>query len=191
MVGVVNPANGTSIRIQIAAAQNATLMLGPGQSWPAEGTRPGSVTYTPPVVTPSSKPNPDKTLSGKALAGIAIATIVVILLCVAVYFFILRSNNMHQIREQSEVTELQADDIIPEPEQRNLHFNTPAAPSGDLTEHILMSPLSEAPTHFDEKSFEVGGHPAFRSFSNQGTTYELAGDHPTVAELGPYGATDN
>jgi hypothetical protein len=66
MVGVINPANGTSIDAQSEAARSAPYQLSPGQGWPAEGQVSGS--------TQTGRP-----LSDGAIAGMVVAAVVALL----------------------------------------------------------------------------------------------------------------
>lgn len=92
MVGVINPTENQSIDKQVAAAKKAAYQLAPGESLPAEGSRPSS------SATPSSSPSPSpstvakhSSLSGGAIAGIVIGGIVLLAIAAALFYFMGRS----------------------------------------------------------------------------------------------------
>jgi hypothetical protein len=58
MVGVINPANGTSIDKQKRAAMNASFQLLPGEAWPAESVSGTEIPAISSSQIPSSSPSP-------------------------------------------------------------------------------------------------------------------------------------
>ncbi|KFY65133.1 hypothetical protein V496_02799 [Pseudogymnoascus sp. VKM F-4515 (FW-2607)] len=75
MVGVINPNSTQTLDVQLAYAENSTLMFSPGEGYPSETTTPAT--------SPSSSSAPANspiTLSSGAIAGIAIGGIAMILL---------------------------------------------------------------------------------------------------------------
>ncbi|KAF2397176.1 hypothetical protein EJ06DRAFT_533357 [Trichodelitschia bisporula] len=99
MVGVINPAKGTSLQKQKDAAISAPFQLAPGEPWPAEGANIGAETASAPpgyadqtaTAVPNSHDSHGVHLSGGAIAGIVIGAVLVLLLAGALFFFIGRS----------------------------------------------------------------------------------------------------
>jgi hypothetical protein len=187
-------------------------MLAPGQSWPPEGTQPGSLNATATGTAAASATSGSSTshshkLSGGAIAGIAIAAAAVVLLGAALCYFVGRSNSYAHIikhQQKSDGTPSQVGDKhlgpwSPAPQ-------SPSAPAGwdhrfsggtqasqgTFVGYNRMTGApefaSEAPTEggLSEKGRPIPGHPAFGPGSQQETTYELPGEQPPVAEVGPY-----
>ncbi|KFY09873.1 hypothetical protein V491_07933 [Pseudogymnoascus sp. VKM F-3775] len=74
MVGVINPNSTQTLDVQLAYAENSTLMFSPGEGYPSETTAPAT--------SPSSSSAPSHSLSSGAIAGIVIGGIALILLIV-------------------------------------------------------------------------------------------------------------
>jgi hypothetical protein len=220
MVGVINPTNGTSIDKQIQSAMGAKLMLTPGQSWPAEGTQPGSANTT----SSASAPNATNTntpgithnhkLSAGAIAGISIAAAAVVLLCAALCYFVGRSNSYkdiikHQNRPEGGLS--QTGDSHPSPwtpapvspsaaggwdnrfsgQTQYSQITPQMGAQGPLVGYNRLTGLpeyaAEAPTDVvNEKRLSPVGHLSNTPGSTQETAYELPGEQPPVAEVGPY-----
>ena len=182
MVGVINPANGTSIDIQRQAARNAPFQLLPGEPWPAEGNKSGSeTTFSSSPSSPSSKNNASNThhVSGGAIAGIVIG--VVLLLTAGLASFILkRSGACGDVGDNQELggTTKKYDNVSSiNPGIIISHLNAPS------TGNVVRSSAKDLGTAtFDEKAQPREGHPGFEG-SDQQTTIELEGDSPEVAEL--------
>ncbi|KAF2452332.1 hypothetical protein BDY21DRAFT_294880 [Lineolata rhizophorae] len=81
MVGVINPANGTSVDIQRQAAQTASFQFFPGEPWPVEGSTASGSTLKPSA----------HHLSGGVIARVVIGVIVFIGMIAAALYFVLRS----------------------------------------------------------------------------------------------------
>jgi hypothetical protein len=179
MVGVINPANGTSIDIQKQAAISAPFQLVPGEAWPAEGTTIGSETV-PASASPSMSPAKVKHhLSGGAIAGIAIALIIFVGTAAALFYFIGRWRARKEVTRYINV-ESRSNAI---PRTISPPINTVPQRSAPSPQPIseLWSPIS--PVSMDrylplsEKTplSPPARHPAFGPFSEQSTTYELDG----------------
>jgi len=93
MVGVINPNASTSLQKQFEAAVNAPYELAPGQAFPSEGG--GSMNNTTP--TGSSSSSGGTHLSGGAIAGIVIGGIVVLVLALALFYFVGRNKTYRDI----------------------------------------------------------------------------------------------
>jgi hypothetical protein len=175
MVGVINPvrsnvsesqeadnskANGTSIDKQVAAAQNATIMLGPGQAWPAEGVQAGSM---------SSNSSHTNELSTGTIIGIIIVGVVFTVLCGGLFCASMMRrqgrSEARRLHERSRVTEMWS-------------------PISPFPPDVAPSQVIQTPTNVIEKDFEM--QPSLALSSNQNEPLELVGDEPLVAELGPY-----
>jgi hypothetical protein len=189
MVGVINPANATSIDSQRQAAKNAPFQLLPGEPWPAEGNKPGTETvFISSLSPPSSRNNASETyhISSGAIAGVVIGA--VLLLVAGLVFLALKrykacrdvgdnqvigdfSDNQRDASSVHDVAGLTGTETV---------ISYPNTPS---VGEVAYSPAHnlENPT-VDEKVVPREGHPGFDG-SYQQTTIELQGDSPEVAEL--------
>jgi hypothetical protein len=220
MVGVINPAKNQSISKQIQAAKSANIMLTPGQSWPAEGSQPGALSsiYMSPSATSSPSPTATpgashgKSLSGGAIAGIAIGAAAVVLLCAALCYFVGRSNSyshVMKLQHRSDGAPSQSGDVpaatwSPAPNSPGLWSNRMSGQThteypqmaqavGQVGTFIGFNRQTGAPEFAMEapagaQMGEKGppeSHPAFGLGGTQGTTYELPGEQPHRGEIGP------
>ena len=169
MVGVINPAFGSTIEIQKQAAFNADFQLLPGDAWPAEG----SATSSAPTLPSSTS------IVGESKAGItsgAIAGIVVgATLPLAAAVIILYQLAKSRAKKRLAVTTSRKDCKIVPPMEMPAQSPVPV-PSE------LMSPISPASIpqtmYLPDKPPlpRSEGHPAFGPFSQQSTTIELDGE---------------
>ncbi|KAN0122341.1 hypothetical protein V8E51_000667 [Hyaloscypha variabilis] len=97
MVGVINPNSTQTLATQKAYAENSTLSLSPGQSFPAEGTP--SPTSTP----KTSKTGSTSPLSAGAIAGIAIGASAVLLIGAAMLYYCGRQRTVRGILQTQSV----------------------------------------------------------------------------------------
>jgi hypothetical protein len=179
MVGVINPANGTSIDRQKQAAISAPFQLLPGEAWPAEGVNIGSETV-PASALPSTSPAAELKhhLSGGAIAGIVIAVTILVGIAGALFYFFGRLRSQKEVTKYATVESNSNEtpriigpvvDTIPQsstpnPQDRNELWSPISSVS--LSRYMRLSkkpPLSPP-----------AGHPAFSPFV-QSTTYELEG----------------
>ena len=153
-------------------------------------------------------------LSGGAIAGISIAAAAVVLLCAALCYFVGRSNSYKDILKTqnkpegapSQTTDGHPSPWTPAPVSPNAPSGWDNRFSGQTQYSQIAQPIdasstlvgynrvtglpeyaAEAPTEgVNEKRLSPSGHPAFGPGSNQENTYELPGEEPPVAEVGPY-----
>ncbi|KAJ5754160.1 uncharacterized protein N7511_008313 [Penicillium nucicola] len=96
MVGVINPSANQTFTSQYNAALKATLMLTPGEPYPAEGSG-STTTNTNPSATESATHSSSSSkhgLSAGAIAGIVVAGVAFLIILVAL-FFVLGRNRVY------------------------------------------------------------------------------------------------
>lgn len=177
----------------------------------ATGTTASSTPSSITTSTPSPGPIAHHKLSSGAIAGITIGAASVVLLCAALFYFVGRSNTYHSIVKHQKGS----DRSIPQQRKSPTTTWSPLSlspnnPPGTFDAHYSGQTLSQSPplprgmfVGFNrqtgapefvteapipsEKAIESRlSHPAFGRNSRQSTTYELPGEAPVVAEVGPY-----
>lgn len=169
MVGVINPAYGSSIEIQKQAAVNAPFQLLPGDVWPAEGSATSSA-----AVPPSSTSTVDGTkaeISNGAIAGIVIAATLPVAAAVLMLFRLARSREKKRLTVTASHKDCKTVPAMEMPAQSPApiasELMSPTSPNSMPQTMIL----SEKPPLSPPES-----HPAFGPFSQQSTTVELPGE---------------
>jgi hypothetical protein len=155
-------------------------------------------------------------LSGGAIAGIVIGSIAVLALAAALFYFVGRSNSYKDIIKRSEAggaaSSTGGDNNIgpwsPAAQSPTPNLSAGAVPwdnrfSGQTAySQVISRPegafigynrqtgapefAAEAPMAEKSQKEAPAAHPATEPQSNQETTYELPGETPPVAEVGPY-----
>ncbi|OCK79598.1 hypothetical protein K432DRAFT_382938 [Lepidopterella palustris CBS 459.81] len=129
MVGVVNPNKTQTLATQKAFAANSSFMLNPGEPIPAEasGISTMSLTTTIPSSTSTSTPtglaaasqtpssSSHHSLSGGAIAGIAVGAAALLALCGALFFFVGRAKSLKEVLERKDATVVTTTQVPPEP----------------------------------------------------------------------------
>jgi hypothetical protein len=177
MVGVINPANGTSIDEQRQAAISAPYQLLPGEAWPAEGGAIGSeVDVASPSPSTRAVESLNQPLSRGAIAGIFTGAIILVVIGAALFYFIGRSKASKDVMEHTSV------EASSNEGPRSLASVVNTIPQSFTTNlpNELWSPVSPVSTGrylslSEETSHLPAGHPAF-GICSQMMMYELEGD---------------
>ncbi|KAI8943815.1 hypothetical protein NX059_001788 [Plenodomus lindquistii] len=100
MVGVINPNDTQTLKMQQNAARDADFQVEPGQPIPAEaGTSTTFVnvpTAAPTPSTPPSSNNSSHKLSGGVIAGIVVGAVAFLVVCAALFYFVGRSKSLKE-----------------------------------------------------------------------------------------------
>jgi hypothetical protein len=174
MVGVINPANGTSLDKQREAAKDAPFQLLPGEPWPAENNTPGTgTTISPPLSFPSIVSHdhrPSKSVLVGAIGGPILLLSVVGIISFSFRYLKLYMNNFKD--EEHGDTLGEGTDGCSQPVKTNAPDTHGVSPA--ITIHFSDETVGE-------KSLIAIERPAISS--NQPALAELEGDLPKIPEL--------
>ncbi|KAB2099608.1 hypothetical protein AG0111_0g12077 [Alternaria gaisen] len=183
MVGVINPAKGQSIDTQKSAAINADYQLLPGQSWPAEGSSPGS---QPSSTSSPSKNSKSQKVPGGAIAGIVIGILLATVLIAALVFVVRRARQRNAPKNPEEDSMSLAEG---DAEEQTVPVAMEFEPATPRVQSELVSPLSPTPQRnksllrtfykypfMDKPPVAPKGHPASRLELSRNTATELEGE---------------
>jgi hypothetical protein len=169
MIGVINPAYGSSIEIQKQAAINAPFQLLPGDVWPAEG----SATSSAAVPSPSASAVDESKagISNGAIAGIVVAATFPIAAAVIILYRLAMSRAKKRLAVTAPREDFKA---VPPME---LQAQNPAPVPSELMSPISPIPMPQTMNLSEKPSLSPPeSHPAFGPSSQQSTTYELEGE---------------
>ncbi|OTB07282.1 hypothetical protein M426DRAFT_9008 [Hypoxylon sp. CI-4A] len=167
MVGVINPNKTWTLDVQKAYVENTTFQLSPGEAFPdeASSTTPSGSAPTSTDIPAAEGDSGSKSLSGGAIAGIAIGCVAGVAVIIALVYLIGRKGGIKKGYQRSRVSEAAPPQIV----EANYNDNVYKSPSINSPYPVSYSDpyRSPSPTAWGSPHTSYMGHtsPGFSPYN--------------------------